>query len=136
MKSSAWQLVNDNQVARIENSYPKHRLVAGINTTFGGWDFLVRAKYFSKHYDVDRGSVIDGTSSPIDPIVFVDVELGYQMSDTLRLVAGASNIFDEYVDRVDADRYANRYCNGLPYPRRAAPNYEGGSWYVRAQYAF
>ena len=68
--------------------------------------------------------------------MFVDVELGYQLSDTLRLVAGASNIFDEYIDRVDADRYANRYGNGLPYPRRAAPNYEGGSWYVRAQYAF
>ena len=130
------QLVNDNQVARIENSYPKHRFVAGINTTFGGWDFLVRANYFGKHYDVDRGSIIDGTSSPIDPVVFVDVELGYQLSDTLRLVAGASNIFDEYIDRVDADRYANRYGNGLPYPRRAAPNYEGGSWYVRAQYAF
>ena len=130
------RLVSDNQIARIEHSYPQHRLVAGINTTFGGWDFLVRANYFGKHYDVDRGSIPEGTSSPIDPVVFIDVELGYQLSDTLRLVAGASNIFDEYVDRVDPDRYANRYGNGLPYPRRAAPNYEGGSWYVRAQYSF
>ena len=130
------RLVSDNQIARIEHSYPQHRLVAGINTTFGGWDFLVRANYFGKHYDVDRGSITEGTSSPIDPVVFIDVELGYQLSDTLRLVAGASNIFDEYVERVDADRYANRYGNGLPYPRRAAPNYEGGSWYARAQYSF
>jgi iron complex outermembrane receptor protein len=25
---------------------------------------------------------------------------------------------------------------GLQYPRRTAANYEGGSWYVRAQYDF
>ena len=130
------RLVGDDQVAGIEHSYPQHRFVAGINTTFGGWDFLVRANYFGKHYDVDRGDITDGSSSPIDPVVFVDVELGYQLSDTLRLVAGASNIFDEYVDKVDPDKYANRYGNGLPYPRRAAPNYEGGSWYIRAQYTF
>ena len=130
------QLVDDDLVAKIEHSYPQHRFVAGINTTFGSWDFLVRANYFGKHYDVDRGSIPGGTSSPIDPVVFVDVELGYQLSDTLKLVAGAANIFDEYVDRVDPDKYANRYGNGLPYPRRAASNFEGGSWYVRAQYAF
>ena len=129
-------LVSDAQVARIEHSYPRHRFVAGIDTAFGDWDFLIRANYFGKHYDVDRGDITQGTSSPIDPIVFFDAELGYHLSDSLKIVAGGSNIFDQYVDRVDPDRYANRYGNGLPYPRRAAPNYEGGSWYVRTQYTF
>ncbi len=130
------KLVSDNQVARIERSYPRHRFVAGIDTAYRNWDFLVRANYFGKHYDVDRGDITQGTSSPIDPVVFFDVELGYQVSESMKFVAGGSNIFDEYVDRVDPDRYANRYANGLQYPRRAAPNYEGGSWYLRTQYTF
>ena len=129
-------LVSDAQVERIERSYPRHRFVAGIDTAFGDWDLLVRANYFGKHYDVDRGDITQGTSSPIDPVVFIDAELSYQFSDSLQFIAGGSNIFDEYVDRIDPDRYANRYGNGLPYPRRAAPNYEGGSWYIRTQYTF
>ena len=129
-------LVSDAQVERIERSYPRHRFVAGIDTAFGDWDLLVKANYFGKHYDVDRGDITQGTSSPIDPVVFIDAELGYQFNDSLKFVAGGSNIFDEYVDKIDPDRYAHRYGNGLPYPRRAAPNYEGGSWYVRTQYTF
>lgn len=129
-------LVSDAQVERIERSYPRHRFVAGIDTVFGDWDFLVKANYFGKHYDVDRGDITQGTSSPIDPVVFIDAELGYHFNDSLKFVAGGSNIFDEYVDKIDPDRYAHRYGNGLPYPRRAAPNYEGGSWYVRTQYTF
>ena len=129
-------LVNDAQVARIERSYPRHRFVADIDTAFGDWDLLVRANYFGKHYDVDKGDITQGTSSPIDPVIFFDAELGYHVSESLKIVAGGSNIFDEYVDRIDRDRYENRYANGLPYPRRAAPNYEGGSWYVRTQYTF
>ena len=129
-------LVSDAQVARIERSYPRHRFVADIDTAFGDWDLLVRANYFGKHYDVDQGDITQGTSSPIDPVIFFDVELGYHVSESLKIVAGGSNIFDEYVDRIDRDRYGNRYANGLPYPRRAASNYEGGSWYVRTQYTF
>ena len=129
-------LVSESDVARIEHSYPRHRFVARIDTAFGDWDLLVRANYFGKHYDVDKGDITQGTSSPIDPVVFFDVELGYHVSESLKIVAGGSNIFDEYVDRVDPERYENRYANGLPYPRRAAPNFEGGSWYIRTQYTF
>ena len=134
------QLVDDNKIAQIENSYPKHRLIASANTTFGNWDFLVRANYFGKHYDVDRGNILEGSSTPIDPVIFFDLEVGYQFSDAVKFVAGAANIFDTYVNRFDPARCrmpcANRLNNGLPYPRRAASNYEGGSWYVRATYTF
>jgi iron complex outermembrane receptor protein len=50
---------------------------------------------------------------------------------------GGSNVFDEYVDKIDDDGInANRVSVGLPYPRRTAANYEGGSWYLRASYSF
>jgi iron complex outermembrane receptor protein len=134
------QLVSPDNIAKIENSYPKHRFVASANTTFENWDFLVRANYFGKHYDVDQGQILQGSSTPIDPVVFIDFEIGYQLSDALKLVAGASNIFDTYIEKFNPDRCrnpcGNRLHHGLPYPRRAASNYEGGSWYLQATYTF
>ena len=129
-------LINENDQARIENSYPEHRFIATVDTAIGNWDFLVRANYFGEHYDVDKGSILDGTSSPIDPVLFVDVEVGYNLNDSLKIVAGAANIFDEYVGRIDSDRYDNRYVFGLWYPRRAASNWEGGSWYLQTRLTF
>ena len=129
-------LINENEQARIENSYPEHRLIATVDTAMGNWDFLVRANYFGEHYDVDKGSIPGGTSSPIDPVVFFDVELGYNLNDSVKIVAGAANIFDEYVGRIDDAKYDNRYANGLWYPRRAASNWEGGSWYLQTRLTF
>ena len=64
--------------------------------------------------------------------MFVDAELGYTPCPTdWRLVLGAANLFDDYVDRVEPP-YANRLAAGLVYARRTATNFEGGSWYVRA----
>ena len=71
----------------------------------------------------------------IDSIIYMDIELGYDVNDSLRITAGGSNIFDEYVDEITAPN-ANRTGNGLQYPRRTAANYEGGSWYLRANYSF
>jgi iron complex outermembrane receptor protein len=67
--------------------------------------------------------------------MYVDMELTYTVTDDLSLHFGAANIFDQYVDKVDAP-YANRNSVGLPYPRRSAANYEGGSWYLKTQFTF
>ncbi|MEC9250179.1 MAG: TonB-dependent receptor [Pseudomonadota bacterium] len=124
----------------IENNYPELRFVATANTYFGeNWNLLVRANYYGEHYD-ERGT-IDGTpgnrSALIDQTVYIDAELGYDVSDSLRLVFGATNLFDSYVDEIANDgTFANRVSVGLPYPRRSAANYEGGSWYLRATKRF
>ena len=73
--------------------------------------------------------------------MFVDLELGYDVNDALRFTVGAANVFDEFVDKVRPDDIcengatcANRWSQGMPYPRRTAANYEGGSWYLRGRY--
>ena len=90
--------------------------------------------YFGSHYD-ERGRIggVDGAppTKRLGATVFVDAELGYAVSDRWRLVLGAANLFDDYVDRVEPP-YANRLAAGLVYARRTATNFEGGSWYVRA----
>ncbi|NVJ96533.1 MAG: TonB-dependent receptor [Alphaproteobacteria bacterium] len=131
------QPVGDATVEDIESNYPKLRFVATANTHFGdAWNVLVRANFYGKHWD-ERGTQDDAVqpSKLVGETVFFDFEVGYQVNDNLRVVGGLSNAFDSYPDRI-GDEYANRLSVGLPYPRRSAANYEGGSWYLRASYQF
>ena len=129
--------VSDSLIEDIENNYPENRLVFNTFTNINEqWSLMARLNFYGEHYD-ERGTIGAATdpSAQIDSVIYLDVELGYDMTDNLRLTAGGSNIFDEYVDEIGAPN-ANRMSVGLQYPRRTAANYEGGSWYVRAQYDF
>ena len=131
--------VSDSRVEDIENNYPKLRFNASANTHFNEkFDFLVRANFYGSHFD-ERGTIQAnpeaGGSAKIGATIYFDMELGYQHSESLRFTLGAANIFDTYVDEIGAPN-DNRLSVGLPYPRRSAANYEGGSWYLRANFTF
>ncbi|MGI9286732.1 MAG: TonB-dependent receptor plug domain-containing protein [Pseudomonadales bacterium] len=129
--------VSDDLIDDIENNYPNERFVLTANTHFGEkLNLLVRANYYGEHFD-ERGTIgaaVD-PSAEIDASVYVDLELGYQFNDNLRIALGGINIFDEFVDELGPPN-SNRLSVGLQYPRRSAANYEGGSWYLRGSYSF
>jgi iron complex outermembrane receptor protein len=129
--------VSDSLVEDIENNYPEDRFVFTANTRFAeSWWFMIRANYYGEHYD-ERGTIDDPDepSAEVDDIIYVDLELGWDVTDNITLTAGGSNVFDEFVDEIGPPN-ANRESVGLQYPRRTAANYEGGSWYLRAAYNF
>ena len=129
--------VSDSLVEDIENNYPEDRWVLNTMTNINDkLSLMARLNFYGEHYD-ERGTIGADTdpSAEIDSIVYMDIELGYDVSENLRITAGGSNIFDEYVDEIGAPN-ANRMSVGLQYPRRTAANYEGGSWYLRANYSF
>jgi iron complex outermembrane receptor protein len=128
--------VSASLIEDIENNYPEDRWVLNTMTHFNqNWSFMARLNFYGEHYD-ERGTIKGSSpSAEIDSIIYMDIELGYDVNDNLTITAGGSNIFDEYVDDITAPN-ANRTNNGLQYPRRTAANYEGGSWYVRANYSF
>ena len=131
--------VNDALVEDIENNYPEDRFVFTANTRFAqDWWFMFRANYYGNHYD-EQGT-IDGDfgerSAKIDSIIFVDLELGWDITENWNVTLGGSNVFDEFVDKITNPKYQNRLSVGLEYPRRTAAGYEGGSWYLRASYNF
>ena len=95
----------------------------------------------------------EGAIGPVDKswnigaTTYIDLEFGWNINDNWRVVLGGSNITDEFVDVIPSnklagtaspvpDEWANREGVGLPYPRRTAANYEGGSWYLRGTYMF
>ena len=131
--------VSEASVEDIEESYPQNRLTITATTSGGtNWDLLTRINYYGAHYD-ERGRIggVDGgpPTQKVGSTVFVDLELSYRLDPCWRLTLGASNAFDEYVDVVGPPN-ANRQNVGLLYPRRTAANFEGGSWYLRANYVW
>ena len=129
--------VSDGLIEDIENNYPTSRFVLTGNTNFGDrMNLLLRANYYGKHFD-ERGTIGAATdpSAEIDSTLYIDAEFGYQYTDNLKLSFGAVNIFDTYVDEIGPPN-ANRLSVGLPYPRRSAANYEGGSWYFKVGYSY
>ena len=132
--------VSSSNIENIENNFPNERAVISLNNQFGdNLSLLVRANYYGKHFD-ERGTIGDTTgdaSWEIGATVYVDLDVGYQINDNWRVNLGAINVFDEFVDVIPNDGiHANRQSVGLPYPRRSAANYEGGSWYLRGTYSF
>ena len=134
---SGIQPVSDGTVEDIENNYPNSRFVVTANTGFSeDWNLMLRANYYGEHYD-ERGTIGAETnpSAEIGAVVYFDAELSYQYNDNAVVKLGFVNLFDEYVDEIDAP-FANRQSVGLQYPRRSAANYEGGSWYLGLNYDF
>ena len=131
------QPVSNAEVEDIEDSYPMDRFTLTGNTLLApNANLMVRVNYYGEHYD-ERGRIngVDGgaPTKKLGSTVFVDAEVAFDLSDALELTLGASNLFDEYIDVIDAP-YANRLNVGLPYARRTAANFEGGSWYLRTSY--
>ena len=129
--------VSEGIIEDIENNYPNERFVLTANTNLSeSWNLLLRANYYGKHFD-ERGRI--GTvllpSAEIGSSVYFDIELGYQLTETVGLAIGAVNIFDEFVGEIGFPN-SNRLSVGLQYPRRSAANYEGGSFYVRTSLKF
>ncbi len=129
--------VSDGIIEDIENNYPNERFVLSTNTRFHeDWNLLFRANYYGKHFD-ERGRIgaAVAPSFEIGETFYVDLELGYDLNDKVRLAFGGINVFDEFVDEINPP-FSNRQSVGLQYPRRSAANYEGGSWYVRTTFRF
>ena len=131
--------VSAASVEDIEASYPRDRIAVSSSTANGsGWNLLLRLNHLGSHYD-ERGRIggVDGgpPTRKIGSTLFLDAEFAYEIADDLTLTVGAANLFDVYADRIGPP-WANRLDVGLPYGRRTAANYEGGSWYARMNYEF
>jgi len=126
--------VSAGTVQDIENNYPNSRFTLSANTLFTDqWNLMARATYYGRHYD-ERGTIgVD--SARIDATIYLDLELGFQATENLKIALGGVNVLDEFVGTIGPPQ-ANRLSVGLQYPRRSAANYEGGSWYLKGIYSW
>jgi iron complex outermembrane receptor protein len=126
--------VNFATRTNIENNYPNEKFILSGNTLFGdSLNLLLRLNYWGEH--LDEAGTIGVNKTVIDSVLFVDLDVGYQINDNWRINVGAINVFDEFINQALPPN-ANNLSSGLQYPRRAASSYEGGQWYLRGTFGF
>ncbi|WP_127566123.1 TonB-dependent receptor plug domain-containing protein [Glycocaulis alkaliphilus] len=120
-----------NDVSRrlFEEGLPQHNAVFTADYTRGRWGVVARARHYGQWTDIDDSA--DVLFQDFSPITLVDVAASFQLTDNVRIRAGAENVFDTYPD--ESRNQANR---GLIYSRNAPYDTDGGKWYFRVSAAF
>ena len=112
---------------QIEEGRPDTRFAATWSHAQGSWRVMGRARYYGEYYDAPTGSgpnsFVPGTS-----LVF-DLEAAFDVNDSLSILVGLQNAFDEY-----PSTNPNGEVAGLIYPEQSPFGFNGGYYYLRANW--
>jgi iron complex outermembrane receptor protein len=120
-------VINDKRVTQLEGNTLSNRFTLSINHSQDRWDLLARVRYYGgyEEFTLDDGS----NYFDVDASTVVDVEVGYQFNDAIRLIVGAENLLDEYPEE-------RSNTSGLIWPDTSPFGYNGGYYYLRAVWDF
>ena len=119
---------SENRRQQIEDGRPGSRVTATLNHSQGSWRVMGRLRYYGKYYDAPTG---DGSVSyRPDPSTLFDFEAAYDFSDSLSVLIGLQNAFDEYPQMNPHGEVA-----GLIYPESSPFGFNGGYYYMRARWS-
>ena len=115
--------IGATRIREYEEGLPETRYNIAANHHMGDWRFLARLSYYDDWYDSEDGNVYDGKS-------LVDLEAAYAVNESLSVVLGAMNAFDEVPDENPGARggVGNRYSQFSPF------GFNGSYWYLRVKY--
>ncbi len=116
---------SDNRRLQIERGRPDSRYTATWTYEQGPWRFMTRARYYGEYYDAPTNDA--SVSFYPEPALLFDVEAGYEVNDSLSLLFGLQNAFDEYPMVNPHGEVA-----GLVYPEQSPFGFNGGFYYLRA----
>lgn len=123
------EYLNGEDQFDLENALPEWRGVISAKHDFDMLSVLVRANLYG---DYENATNSAGTNiQEYDPSVLFDLEVSYQVSESLSLSAGARNIFDTYPDEDEGDM-----CCGAIYWSANIIDWQGGYYYARLNYFF
>jgi iron complex outermembrane receptor protein len=112
---------------QLEQGLPKYRGNISINHYQDKWSVSARLNYFGEYYDPHA----DDPTLPIyaDAQVTFDTEVGYDLTDKLKISVGADNLFDSYPT-------SNPYATilGAKYSVSAPAGFNGGFYYLKLSY--
>lgn len=118
--------INRERELELSDFTPHYRALAEATFRTGPFSALVRGNYYGEWTDYGSSTASDQT---FGGKWLVDVELGYDVNENVRLAVGGENIFDNFPD---LDTRAGNIGSGIIYPRFAPTGFNGGFWYARA----
>jgi len=120
-------IIGPTRVRQLEDNLPDTRFAFTANHLQGDWRALLRVNYYGDYYEAH----LDDGTLPIEAgsEVTVDVEFGYEFTESLSVTLGAQNVFDEFPD-------INPWADivGATYPVTSPMGFNGGFWYLRLRY--
>ena len=122
-------VIDDKRVEQLEKNTPSMRFTLSFNHSQGPWDLLARVRHYGDYVEWTLDSDSPGSRFEVDPSTVLDVELGYQFNDAVRLIVGAENILDEYPEE-------RSNTSGLIWPDSSPFGFNGGYYYLRAVWDF
>ena len=118
---------SDNRRLQIEQGRPDARFVLTWTHLQGPWRFMARGRYYGDYYDAPTN---DGSVAYFpDPDFVVDLEASFDINESITVLAGAQNAFDNYPQVNPAGEVA-----GLIYPESSPFSFNGGYYYLRARW--
>jgi iron complex outermembrane receptor protein len=119
------QRISDTRVSNLEDQLPNWKGFAQWTHTQGRLRTLLRANYFGKWDDVGNGF------TDLSSEVLIDAEIGYNVTDAVELVVGATNMFDNF-----PDENPGQGGSGQLYPEASPTGFSGGQYYGKIRINF
>ncbi|MDE0037830.1 MAG: TonB-dependent receptor [Gammaproteobacteria bacterium] len=118
---------SDNRRLQIEQGRPDSRFTLTWTHSQGRWRLMARARHYGEYYDAPTN---DGSVAFYpDASLLFDAEVALDPTDSVTLLFGLRNMFDEYPSTNPHGEVA-----GLIYPEQSPFGFNGGFYYVRAQW--
>ncbi len=118
---------SDNRRLQIEQGRPDSRITATWTHSQGSWRVMGRLRNYGEYYDAPTN---DGSVAfyPSSSTVF-DFEAAFDVNDSMSILVGLQNAFDEYPSTNPHGEVA-----GLIYPEQSPFSFNGGYYYLRANW--
>lgn len=115
--------------AALTDSIPDPKITLGLGWDYGRFSTNVRGTRFGG-YTV-RNATNPAADYDVDPEWIADLEIGFALTESFTIFAGANNVFNTYPEQINPPgrtNGSNMYNTFAPF------GFTGGSWFVRGSY--
>ncbi|WP_341205752.1 TonB-dependent receptor [uncultured Psychrosphaera sp.] len=123
---------NEGKVRRLEDGIPAHRATLTFAPSWDKVNLTVRGNFYGEYYATHADDTSEWGSEVAGAAMTLDAEVSYSVTDSLILSVGANNLFDQEAEKLK-DSYAEL---GGVYYESGPFDYNGGYYYMKAQYKF
>ncbi|MET0238304.1 MAG: TonB-dependent receptor [Sphingobium sp.] len=139
--ASGQTYLDANAISFLETAAPRFKAVLGALFRGELWTINLRNTFYGKSsVQTDGGSIGHYVENIVDPAVITDLDISYEVTQGLRLTAGANNLFDLKPNKIHPVTFAESLAsggNGVATRQSFGPyGINGGYYYGKVSLAF
>jgi iron complex outermembrane receptor protein len=123
---------NVNSLKEREEGVPKTRSVFTYSHSKEELSAMVRINYYGRFYNAQFNDV--SLIEIVNSMFIIDVEVSYEITDSLVMSLGAKNVFNVFPDEYSKGRTSGFL--GAIYPLNSPAGFNGGQYYLRMGWDF